>query len=260
MRRVLVLLGILLSTLAACGEEDASTAEQEQSSDGSGVHWTHLGATGPDNWGTLTQEFAACASGQSQSPIDIVKSVNPEQVDIQLDYQDSPLSIINNGHTIKVNYQPGSLVTFGQDSYELLQFHFHTPSEHTLGGSSYPMEGHLVHKDTLGNLAVVGMFFEEGQANSFFQTLIDNLPRGEGEEKTVPGTLINAQDLLPTELAAHTYSGSLTTPPCSEGVRWTILASPIEVSEFQIADFADVMGFNARPVQALHGRPVSGQP
>ena len=226
---------------------------------GTQVHWSYQGAEGPSHWGNLADAFGTCTFGTSQSPIDIPGSIAPHATDIQFHYQPSALNILNNGHTLQVNYAPGSYIVLEGQQYQLLQFHFHTPSEHEIGSQSFPMEGHLVHKNSHDELAVVGVFIEEGHANPFFQNLVPNLPHQANVEEAVHGTSINIQEMLPANTSVYTYSGSLTTPPCSENVKWNVMSDPIQVSAQQIAAFASIMGHNNRPLQALHGRAVSGQ-
>ena len=226
---------------------------------GGKVHWEYTGDLGPSHWGDLADKFATCTFGNSQSPIDLAGSIEPEPANIEISYHPTPLRILNNGHTLQVNYEPGSHITIGHSQYELLQFHFHVPSEHEVATSSFPMEGHLVHKDSHGELAVIGVFMMKGEANPFFQALADHLPSHADEEKVVAGMMVNVQDMLPHDQSIYTYSGSLTTPPCSESVSWNVMSTPVEVSSQQIAAFASILGYNARPVQPLNGRAVSGQ-
>ena len=228
-------------------------------SQGETPHWAYDGDLGPSHWGDLADQFAVCASGAGQSPINISNSIDPHPADIAFNYHGVPLSILNNGHTLQVNYAPGSSITIDHQQYELLQFHFHTPSEHQLAAHYFPMEGHLVHKNSHDQLAVVGVFIEEGHDNPFFQTLVEHLPGHADQENMVAGTMVNAQGLLPTEPSVYNYSGSLTTPPCSEGVNWNVMSTPIQASADQIAAFAAIMGSNNRPVQPMHSRLVSGQ-
>lgn len=234
----------------------------------SSVHWSYHGDDGPDAWGFLLDDsghvaFPTCATGESQSPVDI--SSFDEEDDgpsIVFDYDATPLVVENNSHTIQVEYEPGSSISIDGDTYDLLQFHFHTPSEHTVRGQPYPMEGHLVHARAKGDeveIAVVGFLIEEGSHNEVLQGIWDVMPATEGKVE-VDGTSINAEDLLPGDDAGeeyYAYSGSLTTPPCTEGVRWQVLEEPIEASAAQIADFQAIFDMNARPVQELFGREIS---
>ena len=239
------------SSIEESGDHEAAKGEQ--------VHWTYDGATGPSYWGDLADEYAACKFGNSQSPINILGAINASSVDIGFHYQATPLSILNNGHTIQVNYEPGSTITLGDEDYDLLQFHFHTPSEHQVDAHTFPMEGHLVHKNKDGGLAVIGVFIEEGHSNPFFESLINYLPAHADEEKSVSSVHLNVMDLLPDDHAVYSYSGSLTTPPCSEDVAWNVMAAPIQASSEQIEAFSKIMGQNARPIQPVNARAVSGQ-
>ena len=221
-------------------------------------HWSYKGSTGPTKWGTLEKEYSTCALGKSQSPIDIRDDVakKTDLPAIHFDYKASTLKIIDNGHTIQVNYEPGSFITVGGKQYELVQFHFHKPSEEKLNGKSYDMVAHLVHKDQEGKLAVVAVLLATSGANPFIKTLWDNLPKEKETETVVDTVRINVADLLPKNKAYYTFTGSLTTPPCSEGVTWFLLKSPTSISADEIARFAKSYPMNARPVQPLNGREV----
>ena len=223
---------------------------------GTEIHWSYEGETGPAHWGDLSPDFHLCKDGQQQSGIDIPGVTGVDDLaNIRFAYEDVPLKIVKNGHTIQVNYAAGSKAVIDGDAYQLLQFHFHTPSEHNKKGTSFPMEVHLVHKNAAGQLAVVGVFLKQGHYNDFIQKIWDNMPAQEGEVDV--HTEINAAKLLPREREFFRYAGSLTTPPCSEGVKWSVMKDPIEVSEAQIAQFRAVFPLNARPVQALNDRPFS---
>jgi carbonic anhydrase len=189
-----------------------------------------------------------------QSPIDIA---NPNQADLEnisFDYGTTALNILNNGHTVQVNYDSGSSIMLDGKTYNLVQFHFHTPSEHTVNNQSYAMEVHFVHSDASGNLAVVGVLVTAGAENSAYAPILNNAPAEEAEEETIAGVTIDADDLLPTSKRYFTYGGSLTTPPCSEGVKWLVLVEPIEMSQAQIDALANILHNNNRPVQSLNGR------
>ncbi len=237
-------------------QEEATQAPEEahEEHEAHEVHWGYEGEQGPQNWGSLKPEYALCGEGKSQSPINIANAQEAELAEIKFSYNDSGLKIINNGHTIQINYAPGSTVEIGGKTYDLLQFHFHTPSEHTVDGNAYNMEMHLVHKNAEGELAVVGVFMQEGASNPIIETLWSNLPEKENEEKDVSAVQINAANLLPADKAYYHYSGSLTTPPCSEAVNWNVLKTPVEVSSEQVATFAAIFKANARPVQPLNDR------
>ncbi len=217
-------------------------------------HWTYEGESGPEHWGTLSPQYATCSTGSNQSPINLHAAYEAKLDRVAFSYQGTPLNIINNGHTIQVNYQPGSTVTVDAQTYELLQFHFHTPSEHKVNGESFKMEMHLVHKKGEGELAVVGVLMKEGQANRFLDAIIQHIPKHAEERSMVEAVTINAADVLPESGEYFHYYGSLTTPPCSEGVNWSVLKTPVEASAAQIEAFHSVMGDNARPVQQVNQR------
>lgn len=223
---------------------------------GAEIHWSYEGEAGPAHWGDLAPEFHLCKDGKQQSGIDIPGVSGADDLaHIRFDYKTVPLKIVNNGHTIQVNYAAGSKAMIDGDNYQLLQFHFHTPSEHNKKGASFPMEVHLVHRNAAGQLAVVGVLMKEGHHNDFIQKIWDRMPAHEGEVDVHAD--INAARLLPRERDFFRYAGSLTTPPCSEGVKWSVMAQPIEVSAAQIAQFRAIFPLNARPVQPLNGRPIS---
>jgi carbonic anhydrase len=221
-------------------------------------HWSYQGSTGPAKWSTLEHEYATCGTGTAQSPIDIQDAVakKSDLPPIVFDYKPSPLKIIDNGHTIQVNYAPGSSITVEGKKYELVQFHFHKPSEERINGRTYDMVAHLVHKDQDGNLAVVAVLLKIGGANKMIQTLWDALPRKKDEEE-VKSVEVNAADLLPANKSAYyTFTGSLTTPPCSEGVTWFVLKTPSVISEEEVIRFGHSYSMNARPTQPLNGREI----
>ena len=218
--------------------------------------WDYGPQHGPKHWGEIKPEFATCGIGKEQSPIDIRGAVRAKLDPIKFDYHPTPLHIIDNGHTVQVTYGPGSAISIGDQRYELMQFHFHKPSEEHINGKSYPMVAHLVHKKSDGALAVVAVLLKPGNQNALMQTLWANLPSEKEKEKVVEKVSINATSLLPRAHAYYTFPGSLTTPPCSEGVTWYVLVNPTEVSEQQIARFGKIYSVNARPVQPANGRMV----
>lgn len=220
--------------------------------------WSYRGKTGANFWGNLDPKFEACSLGQAQSPIDIESSANSDIGSLELNYQDTPLKIVNNGRTIRVDYQPGSYLTLDDRRYELLQFHFHQPSEHLISGQALDMEAHLVHKDwTTGNLVVLAVLMTEGKINLALDRVWNKIPFGNDNEE-VSDLIINASNLLPDSIDRYyRYQGSLTTPPCSEIVTWLILKQPVEISKLQIDRFLEIVGTNARPVQPLNNRILS---
>ena len=202
-------------------------------------------------------EFSVCKTGHHQShTINIVGAQNADLPVIQFEYKPTPLHIINNGHTIEIEYAPGSFIKVGDKRYELKQFHFHHPSEETIDGKRSPMELHLVHSDAAGNLAVVSVLLEEGSANPLIEKLWGLAPKTEGPEKTDASLQINAADLLPANHSYFTFDGSLTTPPCTEGVSWFVFKTPVTISKKQVATFAAIYPYDERPTQSVNGRKV----
>lgn len=221
-------------------------------------HWEYTGATGPAKWAEVDEKFATCAVGKTQSPIDI-RSADVKQAPlpaIEFNYKPSPLKIIDNGHTVQVNYAPGSFINVGGKRYDLVQFHFHKPSEEKIDGKAYELVTHLVHKNAAGELAVVAVLMEKGAKRPVIQAVFDNLPTEKGKEVEVAGVGIDVNALLPEKRTYYTFNGSLTTPPCSEGVTWYVMKQPVQVSAEQIARFGRAYKMNARPVQPLNGRTV----
>lgn len=232
----------------------AGSGSQSKSGHHDEVHWGYKGDGGPEHWGSLNPEYSLCSHGKSQSPIDFTKAYDTELAEIKFSYNTTPLKVINNGHTIQVNYAPGSNAQIDGQMFQLLQFHFHTHSEHTVNSKPYDMEMHLVHKNEKGELAVVGIFMKKGKENKVIQTIWDNIPHEINKEKVNPAVKINAHDLLPSDRSYYHYFGSLTTPPCSEGVNWSVMKTPIEVSDAQIKKFKSLMKLNARPTLPVNKR------
>ncbi|MCY4073594.1 MAG: carbonic anhydrase family protein [Chloroflexi bacterium] len=219
--------------------------------------WSYSGERGPEYWGALSPEFALCADGTAQSPIDIRNASELDLVDIAFGYGQTANNIFNNGHTIQVNVDEGSHIVYNEITYNLLQFHFHSPSEHTINGEAAAMEIHFVHQDpNSGALAVVGILLVGGDAeNGAYAPVFDNMPSEIGEPAAL-GEALDLEALLPKELTYFTYQGSLTTPPCSEIVRWLLLDTPVHLSGAQISAFADLYAYNARPTLPLGKRDL----
>ena len=222
-------------------------------------HWSYHGSTGPTKWGTLESDYTECALGKRQSPIDIrdADATKGELPVIHFDYKPSPLEIIDNGHTVQVDYAPGSSITVQGKRYELVQFHFHKPSEERINGKSSDMVVHLVHMASDGNLAVDAVLLKVGAASHVIERLWSDIPKQKEEEREVKGIEVNAADLLPADKAAYyTFTGSLTTPPCGEGVAWVVLKTPGSISKGEVARFARLYPMDARPTQPVNGREV----
>ncbi|MFM2061346.1 MAG: hypothetical protein RLZZ507_1016 [Cyanobacteriota bacterium] len=218
-------------------------------------NWSYGGANNPTQWGEISPNFALCELGKNQSPININNAVEGTPIKIQFNYQPTPLLVVNNGHTVQVNYQPGSTMKLNDDEYELIQFHFHTPSEHTINNKASALEMHLVHRNAKNQLAVVGVMINKGTNNPFIAQIWQHISTVE-KNNEVQNSTINAANLLPKNKAFFSYSGSLTTPPCSENVKWNLLIEPIQVSEKQIAAFQSLYQVNARPVQPVNSRMI----
>jgi carbonic anhydrase len=216
-----------------------------------GAHWSYEGDTGPAHWGELGGDNAVCGAGSQQSPLDLSGAVKADLPAIVTAWKKGG-EIVNNGHTIQVNVPPGSMLTRGGRRYELLQYHFHAPSEHRVEGKAFPMEVHFVHKTETGTLGVLGVFVESGAANATFAALAASFPAKEGGNAPADG--IDPNGLLPGDLGYWLYEGSLTTPPCSEVVEWMVAMQPIEVAAGDVSKFTDLYPRNARPVMADNRR------
>ncbi|WP_341890585.1 carbonic anhydrase family protein [Variovorax sp. YR752] len=222
---------------------------------GHAAHWSYDGEGGPASWGAMKPEFATCSSGKRQSPIDIRDGIKVQLDPVQFEYKPSSFRVIDNGHTIQVNVGAGNSIEVMGRRFELLQFHFHRPSEERIDGRQFDMVAHLVHKDLEGRLAVIAVLLDRGSAQPLVQTIWNNLPLEKGDEVAARGT-IDMNALLPPERSYFTYMGSLTTPPCSEGVLWMVMKQPVPVSPDQIAIFSRLYPMNARPIQSASGRLV----
>jgi carbonic anhydrase len=221
-----------------------------------GPHWSYGGKGGPDHWGELDKTFSSCKLGHHQSPIDIRAAKSAELPPIQFAYQPTPLHIVNNGHTIQVNYTPGSFITVGDKRYQLTQFHFHHPSEERIDGKGFEMVAHLVHAAPDGALAVVAVLLDPGAANPVIASLWQHLPVHEGPEQKFDDAQIDVTGLLPQDRGYYTFTGSLTTPPCTEGVTWFVLRTPERISQSQADAFGKIYRRDARPIQPINGREV----
>lgn len=254
---ILLIASLLLSACGGAATTNTPAAEPTVAETGhtSQVHWTYEGAEGPDHWGDIDPAYAACGTGKSQSPIDLHSASAEDLANIAFHYQASDLRILNNGHTVQVNYDAGSYIEVDGERYDVAQFHYHAPSEHSIDGQLFPAELHIVHKNAAGQLAVVGILLTEGAENPAFQPFLSNLPDHEAEESDA-GVKIDAAAFLPATQTTYRYSGSLTTPPCSEGVSWFVMDHPVELSADQIAALETVFEGNNRPVQPINERSL----
>ena len=246
------------SSLAAMVALVAASLPLAARGEGEHAHWNYeKGHEGPTHWAELSPEYAACGPGKHhhQSPIDIRGARKAKLPPIQIAYQPGAFTVVNNGHTIQVNVPPGSTLTVGDRRYELQQFHFHAPSEEAISGKHGALVAHLVHKDAEGKLAVIGVLFDVGGANAVLAPVFAAMPHKAGTEAQL-GQALDPAALLPKQLGYYEYEGSLTTPPCSEGVRWFVLQKRDTLSKEQLQAFRKLYPHNARPVQPLNGRTV----
>jgi len=220
------------------------------------AHWEYAGEHGPGHWGEMKADYAACGIGKVQSPIDIKGARKAQLPAIQFDYKDSPLNLVNNGHTVQVNFAEGSSITVDGKKYKLLQFHFHTPSEEATNGKRHAMVAHFVHKSDDGKLAVIGVLLDKGADNSAFGAAMNRMPTEAGEERSYANVRINAASMMPAKKGYYSFDGSLTTPPCSEGVKWMVMKEPVKISARQAAAFSKLYKMNARPLQTANGREI----
>ncbi len=219
-------------------------------------HWGYAGHTGPAHWGELSPQFAACRDGKNQSPVDITNAVDAPLPPPALAYGSAATSVVNNGHTVQFNFAPGSVLKLDGLSFELKQVHFHSPSENRINGQSYPLEAHLVHASSDGQLAVVALIYQQGSDNAVLASSWAQLPLKVSEPLPLSAPL-KAQDLLPAQRDYYRYSGSLTTPPCTEGVRWLVMKEHPQISQQQVERFMAAVGQpNNRPLQPHHARQV----
>jgi carbonic anhydrase len=220
-------------------------------------HWSYQGKDGPDHWSELSPQFKQCSTGHEQSPIDIRNATPADLQPLEVEYGATPLHIINSGSTIQVDAQPGATMSIGTRPYELVQFHFHAPSEEAIDGKRHAMAMHLVHKDAAGKVAMVAVLFDVGPKNNALAPLFDGLPQKPGTEVVLADAeKIHLDEVLPQRRGYFEYAGSLTTPPCSEGVRWLVLKDPVALSAEQLAAFRALYPDNARPLQPAGGRVI----
>ncbi len=243
------------SAAAAATPPPARRAAAKADPHAAAAHWDYNGPAGPQTWGGLRPEFALCGLGQRQSPIDIRGGLAVDLEPVRFDYKASRFSVIDNGHTVQANLAPGNAIELGGRRFELQQLHFHRPSEESIDGRQFEMSVHLVHRDAQGKLAVVALLLDKGPPQPAVQQVWNNLPleRHDDVQARVPLELV---DLLPVDRRYYTYMGSLTTPPCSEGVQWVVMRQPITLSPEQIDLFAKIYPMNARPLQQVAGRRI----
>jgi carbonic anhydrase len=220
-----------------------------------GTHWSYEGEGGPANWPKINVDWAKCSAGHRQSPIDIRDGMKVDLEQVAFDYHPSSFNEIDNGHTIEVTVGGGNFITVGNQVYELQQFHFHRPSEERINGRGTEMVMHLVHKSVEGKIAVVAVLLERGKAHSLIQTVWNNLPL-EKNETVAPSVVLDLNDALPERREYYTFMGSLSEPPCTEGVLWLVMKQPMQASPAQMALFSRLYPLNARPAQPSYGRVI----
>lgn len=218
--------------------------------------WSYEGDEGPQNWGKLDPSFAMCETGSNQSPINIEGALSARLPALAMSYGEPGKTIANNGHTVQINFAPGNVLKLDGAKFEMKQVHFHVPSENTINGTSYPLEAHFVHADDKGHLAVIAVMFKVGAANAGLAKLWAEMPAQAGDPVALTARF-KPLELMPARKSYYRFNGSLTTPPCSEGVRWLVLKQPISASKAQIEAFEHVMHHHTnRPVQPLNARVI----
>ena len=220
-----------------------------------GTHWSYEGDSGPANWSKINVDWAKCGNGNRQSPIDIRDGMKVELEQISFDYHPSSFSVVDNGHTVQVGVSGGNYITVQNRMFELQQFHFHRPSEERINGKAFEMVVHLVHRDAQGRLAILALLLERGAPQATIQTVWNNLPL-EKFETMQPSILLDPAEMLPARRDYYTYMGSMTEPPCSEGVLWMVMKQPVQASAAQMALFSRLYPLNARPIQPTNGRII----
>lgn len=233
---------LLVAALAACGGK---------------AQWGYTGEIGPEKWGSLDEAYAECAEGKVQSPINIAPPYERGERDLEISYSASKAVLVNNGHTIQVNLEGENTITTEGKTFKLVQFHFHAPSEEEVKGKQFPMDAHLVHVGPGGELAVIGLLIWEGAEESELTEVFENLPAESGAEVQLTES-INPEELLPPTRSRSywRYMGSLTTPPCSEGVNWFVMQSPVTLSKAQIEAYTSIYPNTARPIQPRNDRDI----
>jgi carbonic anhydrase len=249
---------VLLVVAAFLAGENPQAQDAKPVSTAWKTPWSYEGARGAEHWGDLDPDYAACRDGKEQSPIDIRSAEKADLPAIRFEYKSGPLNIINNGYTaVRVDYlHSGNFLVVGDKRYELKQFHFHRPSEEYIHGKPYDMVLHLMHRDSDGKVAGVAVLLKAGSPNATIQQLWKFMPKTAGKLEEIPGVEVNPANLLPHNTGYYIYQGSQTAPPCTEGVTWFVLKTPMEISAEQIDAFAKLYPHDVRPVQPLNGRIV----
>lgn len=241
MKKLTILAAALLSTNVAYAE---------------GTSWGYSEHNGSENWAALSADNFAC-TGKNQSPVNLTGFIEADLSPIAFDYKQAGHEVINNGHTIQVNFKEGSSIKLDGHQFNLLQVHFHEPSENHINGKSYPLEAHLVHADEQGNLAVVAVMYELGDAtHEGIKAIWSAMPEKAGETQKL-ATMMDVSDIIPKNRDYYRFNGSLTTPPCSEGVQWLVMKDSVTVGQQQIDAFVNILHEpNNRPIQAINSRAI----
>ncbi len=260
---------VLALALVACGpgrhHESEPVVEGQHQTESHEVHWGYVGDEGPGHWANLSPEFAPCSEGVEQSPVDLTGAVPIEDAGIERRLGTEVLSfgqrarvmdLVDNGHTIQITNDAPVTLDLGGVHFELVQFHFHSPSEHTIGSQHAPLEVHMVHKSEAGDLAVIGVLVEEGEHDSIWDPIIGALPNSPGDDRHLEDLDLDMSELRPLPERYYRYRGSLTTPPCSEGVEWIVMAEKRQISPAQMAAMVSRLHDNNRPVQPLGNRAI----
>lgn len=220
------------------------------------LQWGYTGTQGPAYWGQLSPDCITCDTGLEQSPIDIPAGTPAHAADIAFTYHPTALNILNNSHAIQVNTDPGSSIFIEGTTYNLLQFHFHALSEHTFAGKYADAEVHFVHQSADGEYAVVGVLLNRGAAHPAYDAITRHAPAKAGNPRTIAGVSVSLIDMLPADRSYYRYDGSFTTPPCTEGVKWFVMANPVEMSDAQLSALEAIYNNNSRPIQPLNNRTL----
>ena len=252
MKRIIFAVAGALATAGVLAAETADAKSKHEHH----PHWSYAGKTGAKHWGGLEPDFTTCKIGKQQSPVDIRGSGKGELPPMGFNYTNSPAEVVNNGHSIQVNMASGGSVKLASGEYKLVQFHFHAPSEERIKAKAFPMDAHFVHRDEEGKLAVIAVLFKTSKKDNHALAKIFDVMPTSPESKTEIKDGVDPTDLLPATQDYYSYVGSLTTPPCSEGVQWQVLKTPVSVSRAQLKAFQKLYPMNARPVQPMNGRSV----
>jgi carbonic anhydrase len=255
-RKLSLAAGSIAMVVAGCSStpSDSSSAEPSSKDGMPTASWSYTGDNGPEAWGELSPDFAACSEGKRQSPIEIKDPTSTKRQPPTFDYTDGTSAVDNNGHSIEATSGPGNSMSVDGTEYSLIRMHFHAPSETVMDGTTYPVEAHFVHQSKAGDLAVFAVLFEEGRDSEGWESFVDQM----GLEDEASGIAkITWSQMLPSKTKTVRFDGSLTTPECTEGLNWLVATTPVEVSSDQISEFRGAYDDNARPVQPVNGREVT---